>query len=320
MFRMNKNAIWAAVPLLLLCGCDDEPSGQRAGSLGEPELSRERVGVGQPLEVTVAETEPPVGTVTNRSMTWRLNGISLVSDGNRYADGVYARTVYPDEAGTNTLELNVDYVYKVAGSDGRQIRSAVASVSFDAEPCDVRTSFWGDAPGEVVYNEYLCPLEEQPDGTYAGHYTPVYAKPLYLRYSFTDGGLSSADEKQYNELSPLGDYALFVTSFIAFKDSMDAWYNEGALGELSAEWTELSDKERAAWESFKEDYDTGNRKTLSVDDERLIGAAMADGRLSLRACYRTGTRTLMDLYTEPAEVTSAVAVFFVRSYTENLMK
>ncbi|MBP5259285.1 MAG: hypothetical protein J6Z12_01440, partial [Paludibacteraceae bacterium] len=67
---------------LLLAGCDNEPANQQTGKLGEIELSRTRVGVGQAVVATLKEVEEPVGTVTNRSMTWNLNGVDLVSDDN----------------------------------------------------------------------------------------------------------------------------------------------------------------------------------------------------------------------------------------------
>ncbi|MBP5259259.1 MAG: hypothetical protein J6Z12_01305 [Paludibacteraceae bacterium] len=312
---MKKYTILLTLLPLLLAGCDNEPANQQTGKLGEIELSRTRVGVGQAVVATLKEVEEPVGTVTNRSMTWNLNGVDLVSDDNYYADGVFSRTFYPDQTGLNTLVFNVDYVYKVQGADGIQIRSASMTRVFDVEPCDVRTSFWGDNAAMVCGNEWHCKLQMLSDHDYTGTYTPIYGKPLYLYYYFDNDRLTAAEEKQYQVLTAMADYANFVTAFLVFKDTMDARYNEGAVAELTAEWTSPTAQETAAWTAFKASYDAGERKFISVDDERLMGQAMVDGRLQLQAAYVTGARTDMRLCSEPCPLTGAPSVFFSQYFT-----
>ena len=311
---MKKYTIVCLLAIALLCGCNNEPTDQQAGNLGKMRFSHSRIGVGQAVTVMVKELEAPVGTVTGRSMTWILNGRKLVSDENRFDDGFYSRVVYPNQEGENTLTLDVDYIFKVQGADGLQIRKSSVTTAFEAQACDVRTSFWGDTIAEVTRNEYHCTLQPLAEDLYFGTYKPIYYKPLYVYYHFSEGALDYAEEKQYNTLTAMNDYATFVTSFLVFKDTLDSWYNQGNVSDLAAQWQSPTPQETAAWESFKASYDAGERKFISVDDERLMGSAMASGRLVLSSDYVTGAHTVMRLFTEPCTITAETAVFFTQRF------
>ncbi|MBP5318229.1 MAG: hypothetical protein J6Y77_02350 [Paludibacteraceae bacterium] len=301
-----------SLPLVLSACRPEEP--QNAGEVGAIELNRVRIGLGQPVEAIAQETGAPTGLLSQRTMRWLLNDKQQVSDDNTFADGYFVRTIYPDRLGENRLELLVSYVFQRSTGQVTQTKMTSSEITFDVEPCDVRTSFWGDSPEWCRYNEVQTRLEGN-EQLLQSTFVPEYSRPHSLCYYFENDSLCRVEQREIIVISSLADPSQFFNAYIKGKDKIDVQYNGGLLAGVRAVYNGASSEVTAAWERVYAQYLAGDRSVIAYLDQRTLGAALFDGSLRLESDYEVSARTRMT-YRAEASVLEAYtdAIFLTQDF------
>ncbi|MBO4370434.1 MAG: hypothetical protein J5808_03620 [Paludibacteraceae bacterium] len=315
---MRRNVHILCLLLFLLPACtSDEP--QEAGEVGTVTLNRTRIGLGQPVEATVVETKTPEGSLTQRTMRWLLNDKQLVSDNNVFRDGTFYRTFQPDRLGENHLKFLVSYVFLKSSGRVTQTLMNSAETTFVVEPCDVRTSFWGDSQELCIYNEVetrLAPSTNNPN-ILQSVYEPLYERPAFLSYYFEQDSLTRVEQREIVAVTSLADHSQFFNAYIKGKDAIDIQYNDSVSASIEAVYNGASDDVIEAWVRVYDLYLAGTRTLISYDDQRMLGTAIYNGTLQLRANYTTVGNTIMQYRAESSSVSLyGPAVFLTQDFCQ----